>query len=274
VVTATSSGFTKSLGIDIEPEGGIVRIAYDANASDLTVRFSNGGGSAPCTMAQLLSDGACVGDVTTTNGADLSRQITGSDDSLLDWKHWGGINKSGPAPKDWGVGDGPQGWQRTGLIQNATCSNAGQSCPLYRYASPAGTYSWTVGASEVSGKGGVVSEFGANGSFSVIARNGVSEFGKKSTVQRLKLYVGAQTMNATLVVQSTEAAKKIITAKVPKADGNFVWTIDFIGDVMVSWGADGKHDSGNLTWQAATLETVASGDKKSQGLVLQSLVWG
>jgi hypothetical protein len=81
-------------------------------------------------------------------------------------------------------------------------------------------------------------------------------------------------MNATLVVQSTEAAKKIITAKVPKADGNFVWTIDFIGDVMVSWGPDGEHDSGNLTWQAATLETVASGDKKSQGLVLQSLVWG
>ena len=177
------------------------------------------------------------------------------------------------------MGDGPQGWQKTGLIQNATCSNGGKPCPLYAYADSAGTYSWTVGASEISGKGGVVSDFGANGtngSFSVIARNGGSEFGTKSAVQRLKLYIGAKGMNAKLVVQSTEAAKKVITTNVPKTDGarNFVWTIDFIGDVMVSWGPDGSHDGGSLTWQAATLETVASGDKKSAGLVLQSLVWG
>ena len=108
----------------------------------------------------------------------------------------------------------------------------------------------------------------------MIARNGRSDGGTKSAVQRLKLYIGAKDMNAKLVVQSTEAAKKVITTNVPKMDGtrNFVWTIDFIGDVMVSWGPDGEHDSGNLTWQAATLETVASGDKKSQGLVLQSVV--
>ena len=95
-------------------------------------------------------------------------------------------------------------------------------------------------------------------------------------MQCSELYIGAKDMNAKLVVQSTEAAKKVITTNVPKTDGtfNFVWTIDFIGDVMVRWGSDGDHDGGNLSWQAATLETVASGDKKSEGLVLQSLVWG
>lgn len=276
VVTATSSGFTKTLDIDIEPEGAIVSIAYDATASDLNVRVSNGGGSAPCAMAQLLSDGACIGAIAATNGADLSRCITGSDDTLLDWKHWGGIGKTGRAPEDWGLGDGPQGYQKTGLIQNATCSSGDNPCPLYEYADSAGTYSWTRGANEISGKGGVVSEFGTNGSFSVIARNGPSYTGTKSAVQRLKLYVGAKDTNAKLVVQSTEATKKVITTNVPKTDGtfNFVWTIDFIGDVMVRWGSDGDHDGGNLSWQAATLETVASGDKKSEGLVLQSLVWG
>ena len=77
----------------------------------------------------------------------------------------------------------------------------------------------------------MVSDFGAhvtNGSFSVIARNGRSDGGTKSAVQRLKLYIGAKDMNAKLVVQSTEAAKKVITTNVLKTDGtrNFVWTID------------------------------------------------
>ena len=138
------------------------------------------------------------------------------------------------------------------------------------YFEAAGTYSWTRGAAEISGKGGVFSEFGANGGFSM---NVIGSEKREGAVQRLKLYVGANGMNAKLVVQSTGAAKKMITTKVPKVDGtrNFVWTIDFIGNITVSWGPDGDA-RGKLTWQAATLETVASGDKKSQGLVLQSVV--
>tara|TARA_B110000208_G_scaffold94443_1_gene118447 strand:- start:95 stop:307 length:213 start_codon:yes stop_codon:yes gene_type:complete len=48
-------------------------------------------------------------------------------------------------------------------------------------------------------------------------------------VQCSELYIGAKDMNAKLVVQSTEAAKKVITTNVPKTDGtrNFVGTIDF-----------------------------------------------
>ena len=269
VLTATSSGFTKTLDIDIEPVGGIVSISYDATASDLTVRVSNGGGAAPCAMAQLISDGACIGAITTTSGADLSRQIAGSADKLLDWKHWGGIEGMYTGKGLWKE-DGPEGWQYTGLLQNATCSNAGKPCTISSYFEAAGTYSWTRGATEISGKGGVFSEFGANGGFSM---NVIGSEKIEGAVQRLKLYVGANGMNAKLVVQSTGAAKKMITTKVPKVDGtrNFVWTIDFIGNITVSWGPDGDA-RGKLTWQAATLETVASGDKKSQGLVLQSVV--
>ena len=297
VVTAIASGYTKTMAF--ESSGGILTFAYDVS-SDLAVHLSNLGSGAPCALAQLMSDGACVG-VPTAVTASVDLSVASDGGALLDWKHWGGIKKSGPAPADWGV-DGMAAPKVAGIqVPTCTVSATKKPCQPTEYSNAAASYTWSDGAptKTASGSGGV---YAGTGTFQLKVLGAKT----KGTPQRLTLcvflllllplvdgdenppllltlprslssfsllpfhrYVGVFSTQAKMVV--TTAKGKSYTQHVGKGGGtrNLAFTIDFIGDITVEWGRDGD-EKGNLTWQAAVLEALES--QSGKGVVLQAVV--
>jgi formylglycine-generating enzyme required for sulfatase activity len=268
-VTATSNGFTKE--VDVDPVGGIVTIAYKAS---LAVQLMSNNGKAPCARSDVLRDGACIGQTTLVNDQKIPIDLSAV--SILDWSHYGGIGKNGVAPPNWNVDKmiHPSTPSSTGArILAPTCTtkvgSTIQNCSLVKlYNKAAAMYSWSDGTptKENEGAGGVFSAIASGvGGFSLEVQGQKEEH----AVQRLKFYVGAYDTAAKIVVVSSTGGGQQVSSSVKHASGtrNFVWTIDFIGNIKVSWLKDNDVD-GNLTLQAATLEDVST----TEGTVLQSIV--
>lgn len=234
----------------------------------LAVRYGSSAGTGACSpSATKAARWACVLPATLLGAGTIPLSGQG----VQDWAHWGVASSQPTLRPPWGTEKMKGG---LGVLNPVVTDPSGPA--LKSFSNNAASFSWSDGTPVASSAGFVSGVFTVRGTFGLnipTPSGAPGASGLAPASQKLTLFLGVYNSTGKLTV--TDAAKVSHVVRVNNRGNvnspNVQIPIIFCGALSITWARDDESNEGNVTWQAAKLEThngPPSGAVTVQAIVL------